>query len=78
MGRRLTRALDAAFLALTGHKRGEPVEIELLGRRLDVPQAVDGVARFDFDDLCRRPLGSADYLEIADKFHTVLIDQSRS
>ena len=40
-----------------------------------MPQAAGGVARFDFDGLCRRPLGSADYLEIADKFHTVLIDR---
>jgi cell division protein ZapE len=68
-------ALDAAFLALTGDERGEPAEIELLGRTLRVPQAAGGVARFGFDDLCRRPLGSADYLEIADRFHTVLIDR---
>jgi cell division protein ZapE len=68
-------ALDASFLALTGDERGEPVEIELLGRRLHVPQAASGVARFDFDELCRRPLGSADYLEVADRFHTVLIDR---
>ena len=75
LGPKADGALDAAFLALTGRERGEPVEIELLGRRLDVPQAAGGVARFDFDDLCRRPLGSADFLEIADKFHTVLIDR---
>jgi cell division protein ZapE len=68
-------ALDAAFLALTGDERGEPTEIELLGRTLRVPQAAGGVARFHFDELCRRPLGSADYLEIADRFHTVLIDR---
>jgi cell division protein ZapE len=75
LGPKADGALDAAFFALTGHERGEPVEIELLGRALHVPQAAGGVARFDFDDLCRRPLGSADYLEIADKFHTVLIDR---
>ena len=68
-------ALDAAFLALTGHARGAPLEIELLGRHLDVPQAIDGVARFDFDGLCRRPLGAADYLRIAQRFHTVILDR---
>ena len=68
-------ALDAAFLALTGVRQGEPAEIELLGRFLAVPQAVGGVARFDFDDLCRKPLGSADYLEIAERFHTLFIDR---
>ena len=56
-------------------QRGPPAEIELLGRFLHVPQAVGGVARFDFDGLCRRPLGSADYLEIAERFHTVFVDR---
>jgi cell division protein ZapE len=68
-------ALDAAFLTLTGHERGEPIQIELLGRHLDVPQAIDGVARFDFDALCRRPLGAADYLKLAQRFHTVIVDR---
>ena len=75
VGPKADAALDTAFLALTGHDRGEPVEIELLGRHLDVPQAIDGVARFDFDALCRKPLGSADYLKIAQRFHTVIIDR---
>ncbi|HKN26508.1 MAG TPA: cell division protein ZapE [Roseiarcus sp.] len=68
-------ALDTAFFALTGVRQGQPAQIELLGRCLDVPQAVGGVARFDFDSLCRRPLGSSDYLEVAERFHTVFIDR---
>jgi cell division protein ZapE len=68
-------ALDAAFLALTGHERGEPTRIELLGRQLDVPQAIDGVARFDFDALCRNPLSAADYLKLAQRFHTLIVDR---
>jgi len=68
-------ALNKAFVALTGHERGQPITIELLGRFLDVPQAIDGVARFDFDSLCRRPLGSADYLKIAQRFHTIILDR---
>ena len=68
-------ALDQAFLALTGHERGPKLKIELLGRYLDAPQAIDGVARFDFDSLCRRPLGSADYLELAQRFHTLILDR---
>ena len=75
LGPKADAALDAAFLALTGARRGSPIEIELLGRTLTVPQAIGGVARFDFDTLCRKPLGSPDYLEIAERFHTVLIDR---
>ena len=74
LGPKADAALDAAFLTLTGHERGEPAHIELLGRHLDVPQAIDGVARFDFDALCRRPLGAADYLKLAQRFHTLVLD----
>ncbi|MGA2794358.1 MAG: cell division protein ZapE [Roseiarcus sp.] len=70
-------ALDEAFSRLTGHEHGGPVQIDLLGRTLDVPEAWDGVARFSFDDLCRRPLGAPDFLAIAQRFHTLLIDGIR-
>ena len=67
-------AMDAAFSSLTGQPRGAPRQLPLLGRTVDVPQAVDGVARFGFDDLCRRPLGASDFLALAQHFHTILID----
>jgi cell division protein ZapE len=70
-------ALDAAFKRLTGHEQGAPAEIALLGRTLAIPEASDGVARFSFDDLCRRPLGASDFLAIAQRFHTILIDHIR-
>jgi cell division protein ZapE len=67
-------AMDAAFARLTGQALGPPRELSLLGRELAVPQAVDGVARFTFDDLCRRPLGAVDFLAIAEQFPTLLVD----
>lgn len=67
-------AMDAAFARLTGEARGTPRDLPLLGRALAIPQAIDGVARFDFDDLCRRPLGASDYLALARHFHTVFVD----
>ena len=71
---RAAAALDAAFFDLTGARRGEPVDIPLLGRLLRVPQARDGVARMSFDELCRRPLGAADYLALAARFSTLIVD----
>ncbi|MCE9648396.1 MAG: AFG1 family ATPase [Parvibaculum sp.] len=66
--------LDEAFRHLTDKDRGEPQVLALKGRAVHVPQAAHGVARFSFADLCSKPLGAADYLKIAQSFHTVLID----
>ena len=67
-------ALDMSWERLTGVFAGEPREIVLKGRVLRVPQAAMGVARFTFHQLCGQPLGAADYLRIAEDFHTILID----
>ena len=72
--RRQQAAMDAAFLRLTGAPSAPPRELALLGRTLEVPQAIDGIARFGFDALCRRPLGAADFLALAEEFHTLFVD----
>lgn len=66
-------ALDAAFLNLTDGDGGAPLRLAVKGRTLTVPAAAKGVARFSFADLCAGPLGAADYLEIAARFHTVVL-----
>jgi cell division protein ZapE len=67
-------ALDRAFFRLTGRRQGEPATLTVKGHPVEIPQAAGGVARFDFADLCAKPLGAADYLEIAQDFHTVILD----
>jgi cell division protein ZapE len=68
-------ALDRAWQRLSAGRAGEPRELAVLGRKLRVPQASLGVARFSFRDLCQRPLAGADYLKVAHEFHTVLLDR---
>ena len=67
-------AMQTAWERLTDMEKGETVILELKGRHVIVPQSAKGVARFTFDDLCRMPLGAADYLKVAITYHTVLID----
>jgi cell division protein ZapE len=67
-------AMDQAWLKLTGGVKTAPMNLSVLGRDLTIPAAARGVARFDFADLCEKPLAAPDYLEIARHFHTVLID----
>jgi cell division protein ZapE len=74
LGAGADRAMEEAWQKLTERKRGEPLVIEVLGHKLIVPQAVGGVARFSFEALCVNALGPADYLALAARFHTILID----
>ena len=45
----------------------------LMGRSVKLKRAANGVVLLQFDELCGRPLGSADYLALAEGFHTVLL-----
>ena len=74
LGREADAGMDAAWRRLTDCAHGKHCALTVLGRKLVVPQAARGVARFSFDELCDRPLAAADYLAIAQEFHTVLID----
>lgn len=67
-------ALTAAFRALTGVEHGIPIDLDVLGRKLRVPEACANVARFPYADLCEQPLGSVDFLALAQAFHTIVID----
>jgi cell division protein ZapE len=70
-----TAALDQAWRRLVGSSSGMPQELAVKGRRLRVPRAAMGVARFFFHDLCEQPLAAADYLRVAHEFHTIIIDR---
>jgi cell division protein ZapE len=71
---RAEHALEIAFGALTGHAAARSQKLTVSGRTLMVPLAADGVARFDFDALCKHPLGPGDYLALATHFHTLVLD----
>ena len=59
---------------LTECDSASPMELEVSGRTLTVPQAARSVARFAFADLCEKPLGPGDFLKIAKTFHTVIVE----
>jgi cell division protein ZapE len=71
---RAERALDAAFSELTGHAAPKSDTLTVMGRKVAVPLAANGVARFDFEALCGQPLGAGDYLALATHFHALVLD----
>ncbi len=66
--------LDRLFERLTNDtdEAADPVFVN--GRRLDLPKAADGVAQIGFQALCGAALGPADYLALAENFHTLIVN----
>ncbi len=73
LGAAAEAAIDTAFVAITEGEPAGPVRFEVQGRDICVPLAAVGVARASFAELCERPLGAADYLELARCFHTLVL-----
>ena len=74
LGPESTRRLEQSFAELTEGAVSQPREIEVKGRRVPVSRAARGVAWFSFEELCARPLGAEDYINIAREFHTVVLN----
>ncbi|HEX5378631.1 MAG TPA: cell division protein ZapE [Phenylobacterium sp.] len=49
--------------------------IEVLGRKVHLPHASGGLVRASFASLCSVALGPNDYVAIADRFHTVFLEE---
>ncbi|XP_036941703.1 lactation elevated protein 1 homolog B isoform X2 [Acanthopagrus latus] len=67
--------LDALFeeLALRQKSVTGPRVLTVLGRDLTLEKTCGSIADCTFDELCGRPLGASDYLEMARHFDTVFI-----
>jgi cell division protein ZapE len=67
-------ALDAAFRSVAGVARGKALTLAVNGHDLRMPQAAGGVARASFADLCSQAYGASDYMALAQRFHTLVLD----
>ncbi|QYO75949.1 cell division protein ZapE [Devosia salina] len=67
-------AMDQMWLRITGGEPGAPAVVESIGRKIHVPLASMGAARFGFSDLCEKPLGTRDFVRIAHQFDSLVID----
>ena len=74
LGAEADAKIAALWLRLTDGEPGRAIDLDVLGRKLAVPLAGHGAARFGFDALCDAPLGSADYLTLAQVFSTLFVE----
>ena len=73
LGEASDHAIDRLWQQLAG-AAGAGAELPFRGRKIHVPRAHGTVARFGFADLCGEALGAADFLEIANTYPTVIVE----
>jgi len=67
------RRLEQAFVGIARHESADAPGLEIEGRIINARRHARGVAWFDFNELCDGPRGKADYIELARRYHTVMI-----
>jgi len=74
LGAKADTEMDEVWRCMGGGAHEHVETLRVQGRDVEAPRVTAGAARFTFDALCARPLGAADYLTIARRFHTVFLD----
>lgn len=74
LGEVTTELLNVIFHDLTGGVTPDALMLPVQGRTLMVRRCAKGAAFFTFEELCAQPLSAADYLALAQNFHTLVLD----
>ena len=69
------RVMTAAFERMTAECELNH-ELEINGRNFHARRRGDGVIWFEFEELCDKPRGAVDYIEIARAFNTVVVSNT--
>jgi cell division protein ZapE len=68
------RGFDALWADMLDGAEETGSTLEVMGRKLHLPRATGGLLRASFASLCAQALGPQDYLAIAERFHTVFLE----
>jgi cell division protein ZapE len=75
LGPASTTALEKSYEELTEGAISEPDMLTVKGRSIKISRAARGVAWASFESLCAQPLGAEDYIAIASRYHTLVLDR---
>lgn len=67
------KSFDRLFASMTANATVGPTSVTTHGRTVPIPQAAKGMCRFTFADLCQQAKSAADYIAIANNFHTIFL-----
>ena len=67
---------DALWDTMRGDANEEPESVSVKGRTIPFARTADGMVRATFEELCGRALGAQDYLAVAQRFHTLFLEDA--
>ncbi len=73
VGGHADQRLEQAFMAIARHESADALGLEIEGRIINARRHARGVVWFDFNELCDGPRGKAEYIELARRYHTVIL-----
>jgi cell division protein ZapE len=74
LGPKADRTMDEAWRFATAGEHVARLDLMVRGHKVAIPAATKSAARFTFEELCAKPLGAADYMELAERYPTIFID----
>ncbi len=66
--------INKLFRELTKDKVKQEKILSIKGRKFNIKNFYDGIARFDFKDLCNKNIGAEDYIKIANVCNFIIIE----
>jgi len=66
--------INKLFRKLTKNKIKEEKILSIKGRKFNIKNYYDGIAKFSFNDLCNKNIGAEDYIKIADICKHIVIE----
>lgn len=73
LGEPADQSLTSSFTAIAPGKGEADIDLEIEGRSIRARFCADGVAWFEFDQLCDGPRSQNDYIELARIYQTILL-----
>ncbi|WP_208435487.1 cell division protein ZapE [Bartonella phoceensis] len=74
LGSQANKCMDKAWSLVLQEQKETSDELLIKGRLVHIPRTGGGCARFDYQDLCAKPLAAAEYLALGEHYHTIFID----
>ena len=73
LGAAAEQALSTCFEALAREKVLMDAPLDIAGRNIETRGLADGIVWFDYTAICETPRSAGDYIEIARRYHTLLL-----